>query len=901
MLFLIPIALVIIGLVLLTIYVIIPATKKNKSNSNTSTPHPAKSQSEIDAEIAAANAKAAEEASRQAELKRQEDAEKLEQAAANLAAANAKYSAESGKSATNILQLESQLLLVDEQVKYAKDLYDLAISTSNETYITNAENTYNKTLNDANAARTRINNLIAVEKQKEQDALAAQQAALEAQQAAAKAFAESELAAQQNALVAQQAAAAASAAADALVAEQAAQQAAAQQAAQQAAANQLAAQQAAAQQTADILEAQQAAAALAAQQATTQAEQQAALERAAALAAQQAEAAQRAAQLAAQQAAAQQAAELAAFQAAEAAKYPRIPGGPCSANADCISGYCKNDKCVNRVTEPSACDTKHDCVDGLECVNNKCWRLRSENETCANKSECNGLECVDNKCWRLRNEYDACETNGQCSAGLSCKNNKCWKVHNEYESCSDNTDCSAGLSCKDNKCWKIHGENESCLDATDCSGGLPCVNSKCWRPRTTGQACASDAECVSGNICVNKVSLPKQGITNLANLRYLMKFKNQTTGKYLCAKPYRTPAQVYTDATGADGDCQWRTKVEDGKLQIIRNVGSNHSIGPDAVGIWNIYSGDTWPGDTKWNLLEDELLKNNYYAKDYPPGVRSNINDVTGGCLVDDASVVKTGSSRCTAAGVANKWKAEYVNELNCLSNAECPSGSCVNNICLNRLDEWCNPNNEENKYCKSGVCENFKCASEIKAGDRIMITSISSVGKRYLYECGPRIRGASNGVAWSNPATTFTSTGGNGSHIWWIVGVPGGTSITNTSEVLLQNTSSGRMLVYGESSAGCNATAAPGPYGNFAFDVYTELNGQGNERWKFIEFTGNLKHGTTIILQNKTSYNGAWQYLRECSVDKTSCGGTTTKWASTSYTKPNVGGNPYFKIEKVE
>jgi len=597
-------------------------------------------------------------------------------------------------------------------------------------------------------------------------------------------------------------------------------------------------------------------------------------------------------------------------------------GGSCNSGTDCSAGLiCMNNVCAKPRNEYEACNSDNECAGTLTCKNNKCWQVHALGGSCANGSDCStGLICYDNKCDLPHDEYGVCRDNSDCASGLLCKDNKCWKIHGEGGSCNNGTDCNSGLicydnkcaplrkeyescgmnedcasgTCKSNKCWMIHNEGGSCADNTDCSSGTFCYNQKCEKLRSTGQACNNDSECVSGNICVNKISVPTQSIPT-ANLRYLMKFKNKSTGKYLCLKPGTTTGLAYL-SDGSGNECSWRTKIVDSKLQIIRNL-NNNSIGTKLQSYIG-YSADTWPADTKWNLLEEELIKNNYYSKDYAPGVQSNIDDVTGGCLTYENGLVKTGSPYCYNG--LNKWSAEYVNELNCLSNAECPSGTCKDNICLNKLGEWCN----QNEQCASGVCDSLTCINPIKIGDKIAITSVTSAGKRYLYECGPRILGSPYGTAWSVANAVFTPNyNGDGLHIWRIIGVStaNGTAPTTTTEVILQNTSSGRVLVYGGSSTGCNATYANST-DNTAFDVFTDpIHTSANQVWKFIEFTGTLKHGTVVALENRVKYNGTSpQYLRECSVDKTSCGGVITKWASTSNARPNVGGNAYFTLEKV-
>jgi len=411
--------------------------------------------------------------------------------------------------------------------------------------------------------------------------------------------------------------------------------------------------------------------------------------------------------------------------------------------------------------------------------------------------------------------------------------------------------------------------------------------------KNIGESCANTVECVSGGICAGNICLPTANVL-VDNLRYNFKFKNKDTGKYLCLR--NTDPKAYTSDT-ADNNCIWRTKIADNKLQIIRNK-NNYSIGP-TLRPWNVYSADTWPADTKWNYLdESKVLKNNYYSSDYPPGVRSDVDLVTGGCLTDESSSIKTSSAFCSASFPNNKWIPEYVEQVNCSNDSECPSGKCTNNVCLGNWGDWCNLP----ESCKSGtICERSICTAEVKAGDKVMIASITSAGKRYLYECGPRIPGTPHGVAWSNPATVLTmNSAKEGSHIWWITGVPGGSLITNTTAVYLQNTSSGRMLVYGGSSTGCNSLST-NPNIQAAFDVFTEPTlAVPQERW-YIDASGpKVIYNIIVTLRNIVAYNGAEKYLYECNLDKTSCGNSTTKWASAGSEPPSIGGNPFLVLEKV-
>jgi len=224
--------------------------------------------------------------------------------------------------------------------------------------------------------------------------------------------------------------------------------------------------------------------------------------------------------------------------------------------------------------------------------------------------------------------------------------------------------------------------------------------------KLSGELCSADSECVDDNICKGNICLPKNDVSVINNLAYYMKFKNIDTGKYLCAKPGPATVMVYSSDGSNKNECTWRTKMnKDGKLQIIRNL-SNLSIGP-ILTTSTTYSADTWPADTKWNYIDDsKVLKNNYYSTDYPAGVQSNIDNVTGGCMVDSAGTIKTGSTRCASTTLNNKWQPEFVQSINCVYDRECNSGKCVNNLCLSSNNEWCNVDTS----CASGICMNSKC-----------------------------------------------------------------------------------------------------------------------------------------------------------------------------------------------
>lgn len=224
--------------------------------------------------------------------------------------------------------------------------------------------------------------------------------------------------------------------------------------------------------------------------------------------------------------------------------------------------------------------------------------------------------------------------------------------------------------------------------------------------KLAGESCSVDSDCVEDSICKGNICLPKNDVSTVNNLAYFLKYKNIDTGKYLCAKPGPAAVMVYTSDGSNKNECTWRTKMDkDGKLQIIRNL-SNLSIGP-ILTTSTLYSADTWPADTKWNYIDDsKVLKNNYYSTDYPAGVQSNIDSVTGGCLVDAAGTVKTGSSKCSSTTLNNKWQPEFVQSINCVYGRECNSGKCVNNLCLSSPNEWCNVD----ASCASGICIAGKC-----------------------------------------------------------------------------------------------------------------------------------------------------------------------------------------------
>jgi len=229
--------------------------------------------------------------------------------------------------------------------------------------------------------------------------------------------------------------------------------------------------------------------------------------------------------------------------------------------------------------------------------------------------------------------------------------------------------------------------------------------------KQTGEPCSVDRDCTIDNICAGGVCLPDLGIPNINNARYNLKFKNLNTGQYLCLKPGVTRDLAYASDGSNANECVWRTKINgNGELQIIRNL-NNNSIGP-RLQAYIGYSSDNKSLDTKWNYIDDsKVLKNNYYSTDYPVGVQSNIDAYTGGCLSNiNTDVIKAGTAMCSNAN--NKWVPEYVSESNCSTNSECPSGKCVNNICLSKDGEWCNVP----ESCASGTCTDLKCGTPAPA-----------------------------------------------------------------------------------------------------------------------------------------------------------------------------------------
>ena len=165
-----------------------------------------------------------------------------------------------------------------------------------------------------------------------------------------------------------------------------------------------------------------------------------------------------------------------------------VAGGTCTADTDCALGTCLDGECI------TACTVTADCVDGRWCNAGACVLgtvtlggvCNSVTLLCAHPNACQDGKCVssdDARAFGTVVEGGACSSLRDCLEGLDCINDKCIS-----RTCTSNGDCDVGTTCQSGKCvlapktgtvteggaCKINGD---CIWGTLCDKGK-CVNSK---------------------------------------------------------------------------------------------------------------------------------------------------------------------------------------------------------------------------------------------------------------------------------------------------------------------------------------------------------------------------------------------------------------------------------------
>jgi hypothetical protein len=213
----------------------------------------------------------------------------------------------------------------------------------------------------------------------------------------------------------------------------------------------------------------------------------------------------------------------------------------CLFNSQCVSGNCKNFKCIT----PQTVGIGSECCRDDQCLSNSC----SAADTCQCKldSDCPAGNYCDtgfltlgaNSCKVQKLSCDSCSADKQCGPGMHCQGkpfghcitgvenfaighscckddqcttNSCSNKNNTCQ-CKHDSDCPSGQLCKGgfmgigpNSCVVLKSDCQDCVKDSQCGGpGAQCKFFKCATPNSlgAGATCCRDYQCTSGK-CKNK-------------------------------------------------------------------------------------------------------------------------------------------------------------------------------------------------------------------------------------------------------------------------------------------------------------------------------------------------------------------------------------------------------------
>ncbi|VDI81063.1 Hypothetical predicted protein [Mytilus galloprovincialis] len=183
------------------------------------------------------------------------------------------------------------------------------------------------------------------------------------------------------------------------------------------------------------------------------------------------------------------------------------------------------------LTINSSCETTHQCIGKLVCVNGQCQC--SENHIW-NGTNCNGEKTFKSKC----RHTSECDTTLFCIYGTcQCAQINYWNgnicVSNKQsnETCTNSNECGGKLLCEDgvcqcpidlfwngSKCIFKHGDGHFCSSSIGCAENLECReslcqcseseywdNSRCSSRKSVNDACSKEGECENTLYCARSV------------------------------------------------------------------------------------------------------------------------------------------------------------------------------------------------------------------------------------------------------------------------------------------------------------------------------------------------------------------------------------------------------------
>jgi hypothetical protein len=165
--------------------------------------------------------------------------------------------------------------------------------------------------------------------------------------------------------------------------------------------------------------------------------------------------------------------------------YDAGAAGDCVASLEAIIGDCSigddanwptacDAMLVGAVPEGGTCDDSDECVGNLDCRNDRCTRMPTQGEMCADGSCADDLYCRDD---------DRCHA--YAAFGASCADSDVY--------CGDDLQCSSATD----TCAPYPTVGQSCAD-TSCDDDLYCDESDiCRVERADGAQCTEDRQCES--------------------------------------------------------------------------------------------------------------------------------------------------------------------------------------------------------------------------------------------------------------------------------------------------------------------------------------------------------------------------------------------------------------------
>jgi len=201
------------------------------------------------------------------------------------------------------------------------------------------------------------------------------------------------------------------------------------------------------------------------------------------------------------------------------------PGEKCWGDVACTTSYCPKGTCVVRKNNgdecnpavPEACDSKYCCtLCGNTCED---YPLKS-GFNCTKNADCKSGWCRENpgvkSCSPLLKKGQSCEVDSNCQSQYCSKpqKNKCTVQSKLGGSCFFADECVSGLSC----CFECgftcqaypRKDGLACSDSKDCISKF-CHSKTCVSEIPDGGKCTSDKLCssgycskVQGNTCVRK-------------------------------------------------------------------------------------------------------------------------------------------------------------------------------------------------------------------------------------------------------------------------------------------------------------------------------------------------------------------------------------------------------------